>query len=170
MKINKGMTGICIGLIGSIGFSAMGANEQLRFRGVVKVASCEARAENINLGSVGLTSFSGPASSAGKKEFSISLTNCSSMNIADVSMTGNIDSDVGNYFAIQQVGDYATGVALRIRTESGDIQKPNGESTEWSKSHIDSGQLRFYADYVQTQAVIRPGQANSMAEFNIAYR
>lgn len=149
-------------------------NETLTFRGVVRQGSCQvatgSATQTVPMGSIYTSRFKGIGTTAADTEFKIKLENCTAVNIANVSMTGAIDQDYNDYFAITRSGNYATGVALRILTVNNELQKPSGNVIAWSKTAVDSGELKYVASYIQTRPQITTGAANSIAEFSIYYR
>ncbi|WP_411704041.1 fimbrial protein [Edaphovirga cremea] len=157
-------------LIFIITHKAAAVDPTLNFRGTVKQGSCIATVNDVDMGSIAKNEFTAVGVSKGEKEFSIELKNCTGVDIAVVTMSGNVDQNNNSLFALTQTGNYATGVALRIRTKDDQLQVPSGTQSNWAVASASSYSLKYKADYVQTLASVTTGKANVVAQFNISYR
>lgn len=176
MKSNKGI--ILLLLTGGCLFTAASraALTEIHFSGTVRAGTCvvETNSKNIevNLGNVSKTVFTVPGSQSNAKAFSIKLTNCLAVNIADVKMGGTPDTLDPRFFAIQNTPGAASGVAVKVwEKNSGDIQIPGGGNVSHPlPGGATSIELEYYAAYIQTAATVSSGIANSYADFTIEYR
>ena len=144
------------------------------FSGTVKQSSCVVDSASKNLqvqmGQVKVNRFSGPGSIVNQRQFTISLSNCQSVDSIDVYLTGQPDINNSNYFALTNDSDMADGVALQISTIGGQLHSPRGNMLNTQINYASTKQLHYIASYVQTKNVIKTGKANSTADFTIVYK
>lgn len=155
---------------------AQASSTEIHFSGRVKLGSCTvdtgSKNSEVNLGKIPKSVFSAIGSQSVPKTFSIKLINCSAVNIASVSMTGTTDNDDNQFFAIQNIANAATGVAIKIWSKnSNQIQLPSGNQVDHTIPMGSSTiELEYYAAYIQTRSNVTTGIANSYVDYTIEYR
>ena len=170
--------------------NTLASDGTVHFLGEVIDSACEVTADtatqNVALGKVNRTAFSGIGSTAMQTEFHIRLEKCpDTYNKAAVrfdgteAANGNGDLAIGTPVAGASPGDYtgtgqavaASGVAIRIYNLGDGSQVPLYTTSK--SADIDpvagTADMQFMARYIAISDTIMPGTANADSEFTIEY-
>lgn len=168
---------------------ALAEDSTVHFRGEIIDSACEVTADtqdqNVNLGKVNKTAFSGVGSTAAPTAFQIDLINCpATYTKAAVRFDGteaagsNGDLAIGNPATAAAPGDYtgdgdaatATGVAIRIYNRSDNSQVELYKDSAYSDITAGEVSMKFMARYIATAAAVTPGTANADSQFTVEYQ
>lgn len=169
---------------------ALASDGTVHFRGEVIDSTCEVTADtidqNVDLGKVNKTAFTGVGSTAAPANFEIDLEKCpatytkAAVRFDGVDASGS-DGDlaIGNPATTASPGDYtgdgtatvATGVAIRIYNRADNSQVKLREDSAFSDIDTTAGTatMKFIARYIATNATVTPGTANADSQFTIDY-
>lgn len=148
---------------------------QLNFSGTVSLSACvvEMGSKNQTVDFKSLKVYNASVSKGKvlvEKPFTIKLKDCDYISTASVSMSGTADKTNPDYFALDPSPDSASGVALRITSASGDIQKPSNNAVVWNFNPSETEQQLDYKAALIKTADISTGKIVVTAEFSITYR
>lgn len=162
----------------------------VHFRGEIIDSTCEVTADtkdqNVDLGKVNKTSFSGVGSISAPKAFSIKLEKCpATYTKAAVrfdgteAADGNGDLAIGNPATASTPGDFtgsgtavtATGVAIRIynRADNSQVELYKDSASADIDATAGTAEMKFIARYIATAANVTPGTANADSQFTVEY-
>ncbi|HDR2891983.1 TPA: fimbrial protein [Enterobacter asburiae] len=170
----------------------LAADGVVHFRGEIVDSTCEVtpdtQEQNVDLGKVNKTAFTGVSSEASSKDFTISLQNCpDTYTKAAIRFDGTEDSNsagdlaIGNPMETGTPGDYtgdqpsaiaATGVAIRIHNKSDNSIVKLYNDSVWTDIDPAShgADLKFIARYIQTTAQVTAGTGNADSQFTVEYQ
>ena len=169
---------------------ALASDGTVHFRGEVIDSTCEVTADtadqNVDLGKVNRTTFTGVGSTAAPANFEIDLEKCpatyskAAVRFDGVEASdGNGDLAVGDPATTSAPGDYtgdgsattATGVAIRIYNRADSSQVKLRDDSAYSDIDTVGGTatMQFIARYIATSATVTPGTANADSQFTIEY-
>lgn len=126
--------------------------------------------KSVRLPPVLVNQFPVAGTSAGKTQFSISLTKCSSITkIAAFSFSGKANPN--NPAAYNNFGA-ADGIGVYLRTSSDDriIRADGQDSLRVIGIAGPNGELGLTAEYVSTQGRVGPGSVSALATFTVNYQ
>lgn len=157
-------------------FAASNGEGQINFTGEVIDSACQvingmSNPLNVALGQVSKTAFDGTGSTTTLTRFDIKLTGCpDTVTAASINFGGTPDADNNTTLALTPDADAATGVAIQL-VDSTDqpvsLYTPSKQYALASGSAVND--LQFGARYIQTQAAVTAGQANSASTFTVIY-
>ncbi|MGU3798186.1 fimbrial protein [Enterobacter hormaechei] len=157
-------------------FAATNGEGQINFTGEIIDSACQvvnglSNPLNVELGKVSKTVFTGAGSTSTLTKFNIELTNCpETVTSAAINFGGTPDVNNNTALAITPDTDAATGVAIQLVDASGQpvsLYTPSKEYPLTSGTAVND--LEFGARYIQTQAAITAGPANSVSTFTVIY-
>ena len=157
-------------------FAATNGEGQINFTGEIIDSACQvvnglSNPLNVELGKVSKTVFTGAGSTSTLTKFNIELTNCpETVTSAAINFGGTPDINNNTALAITPDTDAATGVAIQLVDASGQpvsLYTPSKEYPLTSGTAVND--LEFGARYMQTQAAITAGPANSVSTFTVIY-
>lgn len=135
--------------------------------------TCRTPDVNVAMGNISIRDFHGPGTTAGRKSFSIELTNCSdgiqSIEYSLDPITQIIDP-VQGVIGLEADGA-ATGVGLQLLDDTGH-PVPLQQAIPYS-GYVPgsvSASIPLQAAYYQTADTVTPGHANSAVRFTITYQ
>nr|WP_318383683.1 chaperone-usher fimbrial major subunit [uncultured Enterobacter sp.] len=167
--------------------SANAIDGNVHFRGEVIDSTCEVTAgtkdQNVDLGKVNKTAFTGVSSTAAAREFTISLVKCpdtyskAAINFEGAD-AGDGDLAIGNPVTTSVPGDYtgsdtaapATNVAIRIYNKADNSQVKLYKESAFMDIKNGKADLEFIARYIATADIVTPGTANADAQFTVIYQ
>lgn len=177
--MNKVALGLFIAAVAGCSASAFAATDgegQINFTGEIIDSACQvvnglSNPLNVQLGKVAKTVFTGAGSTSTATKFDIQLTDCpETVTSAAVNFGGTPDTDNNSTLAITPDGDAATGVAIQLLDAA---ERPVSLYTPSSQYPLTAGStvnnLEFAARYIQTQAAVTAGPANSVSTFTVIY-
>lgn len=161
----------------------------VHFRGEIIDSACEVttdtKEQNVDLGKVNKTAFSGVGSTAAPTSFQIDLTKCpatytkAAVRFDGIEAAGS-DGDlaVGDPATSSTPGDYtggdtattATGVAIRIYNRTDNSQVALYKDSAYSDIKTGAASMKFMARYIATSTTVTPGTANADSQFTIEYQ
>ena len=157
-------------------FAAINGEGQINFTGEIIDSACQvvnglSNPLDVQLGKVSKTVFTGAGSTSTLTKFDIKLTNCpETVTSAAINFGGTPDADNNAALALTPDTDAATGVAIQLVDTSG---QPVSLYTPSKQYPLASGtavnDLEFGARYIQTQAAVTAGSANSVSTFTVIY-
>ena len=152
-------------------FAASTGEGQINFTGEIIDSACQvvnglSSPLNVALGKVSKTAFTGTLT-----KFDIQLKNCpETVTSAAINFGGTPDADNNTTLALTPGATTATGVAIQLVDSS---EQPVSLYTPSKQYPLAAGttvnNLEFGARYIQTQASITAGQANSASTFTVIY-
>ncbi|HBN5789319.1 TPA: fimbrial protein [Enterobacter hormaechei] len=157
-------------------FAATNGEGQINFNGEIIDSACQvvnglSNPLNVELGKVSKTVFTGAGSTSTLTKFNIELTNCpETVTSAAINFGGTPDVNNNTALAITPDTDAATGVAIQLVDDFGQpvsLYTPSKEYPLTSGTAVND--LEFGARYIQTQAAITAGPANSVSTFTVIY-
>lgn len=157
-------------------FAATNGEGQINFTGEIVDSACQvvnglSNPLNVQLGKVSKTVFTGASSTSTATKFDIQLTGCpETVTSAAINFGGTPDANDNRSLAITPGADAATGVAIQLLDSAEQpvsLYTPSREYPLMSGSSVND--LEFAARYIQTQAAITAGPANSVSTFTVIY-
>ncbi|WP_434660998.1 chaperone-usher fimbrial major subunit [Klebsiella sp. MISC125] len=169
---------------------ALASDGTVHFRGEVIDSTCEVTADtndqNVDLGKVNTTAFTGVGSTAAPTEFNIDVVKCpATIKTTAIRFDGTEASDgngdlaIGNPTETGTPGDYtgdgtdpttATGVAIRIYNSEDNSQvELYKDSLPVAVNASGEASMKFIARYIATNATVTPGTANADSQFTVEY-
>ena len=159
-------------LLGTSVVACYAANTIVNFEGHIIAGTCTITTELnqvVELGDTSVTYFATQGDVSPAKPFSI-IVNCpvGGPEKATVMFSGNVAVNT-DLLALDEGG--ATGVAVRINEDNGELIKPGTESASMILTEGESI-LKFNAQYqsLVERSAITPGSANATAQFTINYQ
>ena len=157
-------------------FAASTGEGQINFTGEIIDSACQvvnglSSPLNVALGKVSKTAFTGAGSTSTLTKFDIQVKNCpETVTSAAINFGGTPDADNNTTLALTPGATTATGVAIQLVDSS---EQPVSLYTPSKQYPLAAGTtvntLEFGARYIQTQASITAGQANSASTFTVIY-
>ena len=157
-------------------FAATSGEGQINFTGEIIDSACQVVNDvsnplNVTLGKVSKTAFNGTGSTTTLTHFDIKLTDCpDSVTSASINFGGTPDADNNTTLALMPNESAATGVAIQLVDSSAQpvsLYTPSKQYALASGTTVNN--LQFGARYIQTQAAVTAGQANSASTFTVVY-
>ena len=157
-------------------WAATSGEGQVNFTGEIIDSACQvtnglSNPLDVQLGKVSKTIFTGTGSTSTATKFDIQLTNCpETVTSAAVNFGGTPDADNNSTLALTPDADAATGVAIQLLDTTGQpvsLYTPSRQYPLMAGSTVND--LEFGARYIQTQAAVTAGPANSVSTFTIIY-
>lgn len=104
------------------------------------------------------------------KPIVISLSNCPNMSQANIRLSGNVDTNNPDLFAIESGVDTASGVGIGLysSTSSADTITPNSRGLSVPLTS-QAGEVTIYSSYMTTENIVTEGAANSDVTIDISY-
>ncbi|WP_028865165.1 fimbrial protein [Psychromonas aquimarina] len=153
----------------------MAADGQINFTGTLEESKCTPIYSTISvpLGSIGVDTFTGAASTSEKRAFDIALKDCTSNDgnlKVSVTFTGS-DGNNNNYLDTASGSGHATGVEIVLYDADQEVLPLRQESDQVIVPEAGGNlTLSFFAGYRQTSGnAVIPGLANGMAAFTLTY-
>lgn len=172
--LKASLSGFVVLLASMLSINASADNGAVGFAGEVLAVGCDvapgSEALMVNLGTLSISSFKGPGSTAGGASFQISVKNCDA-NLGSVGIlfdglshsssptilaVAGPDSADGLGVALYE-GDGVTPVALRIPSKSVQVTSQR------------DAVFHFVARYMATSDVVTAGKVNATASFTLVY-
>lgn len=157
-------------------FAATNGEGQINFTGEIIDSACQvvnglSNPLNVELGKVSKTVFSGAGSTSTPTKFDIQLKDCpETVTSAAINFGGTPDTDNSTTLALTPDTETATGVAIQLLDSS---EQPVSLYTPSRQYPLTAGStvndLEFAARYIQTQAAVTAGPANSVSTFTVIY-
>lgn len=153
-----------------------GTGGQVHFTGSVTDSSCNvdtnSENQNVDLGKWASSYFSGEGAETTKTAFHIKVSGCSD-SVANVAVLFDGSRDSTNTNLLATTGK-AAGVAIKLYEDDKSTainlgSKSRGQGVVKETGSGGSADLEFFADYISTAATVKPGSANSTADFNMIY-
>ena len=157
-------------------FAETNGEGQINFTGEIIDSACQvvnglSNPLDVQLGKVSKTVFTGAGSTSTLTKFDIKLTNCpETVTSAAINFGGTPDADNNATLALTPDTDAATGVAIQLMDASGQpvtLYTPSKQYPLASGTEVND--LEFGARYIQTQAAVTAGSANSVSTFTVIY-
>lgn len=152
--------------------SAHASDGTINFNGEIVDTACTidigaSNTMDVTLGKVAKSAFTGVDSTASATEFDLKLTDCPAGN-ATVKFDGANYGGDNEVLALTAGTGVATGVGIQIKDS---VQKVVPLFTASSSIVLTAGEntLPFYASYIQKDAAVVSGKANSTAQFTLNY-
>lgn len=177
--MNKVALGLLIAVVTGCSASAHAATEgegQISFTGEITDSACQvvnglSSPLNVQLGKIAKTVFTGAGSTSTSTKFDIKLKDCpETVTSAAINFGGTPDTNNNATLALTPDVDVATGVAIQL-VDSTDqpvsLYSPSRQYPLVSGTTVNS--LEFGARYIQTQAAVTAGPANSVSTFTVIY-
>lgn len=163
-----------------IASSVMAQDGQVNFTGKIIEAGCKidggvTSTQEVKLGEVSRTAFTGAGTHAATTKFSLVLTECPAElqgKPVSVKYDGTPDTLDNDYLQITGYGaeGIAKGVAIQLLNEDGS-ELPLGTASK-SVTLATGGaetNLDFFARYIATEATVGGGDANGVVNFTLTY-
>jgi len=157
-------------------FAATNGEGQINFTGEIIDSACQvvnglSDPLNVQLGKVSKTVFTGAGSTSTPTKFDIQLKDCpETVTTAAINFGGTPDANNSTTLALTADADAATGVAIQLLDSS---EQPVSLYTPSREYPLNAGStvndLEFAARYIQTQAAVTAGPANSVSTFTVIY-
>lgn len=170
--MNKSL--IMLSLLLSTTLPAWAVDGTINFTGAITDTACKVDGasanQNVTLGTVASSGFSGAGSVAAPTKFSIILTDCpASATTAQVSFDGNTSGTNPTLLSLGS-GQTASNVGVAIYEEDGTTQIPVGvHSKAWNLSAKNANTLNYIAKYMATASTVGQGTANATTSFTVVY-
>lgn len=152
----------------------------VHFTGKIVNAACAVSADSTNqtvqMGQYRTAQFTSVGTRSNAVPFTIKLEDCdtSVSTTAQVSFSGNLDSNDQTVLAVSNIAGgaagAASGVGIEISDSTGSVLKPDG-SVFSAPTNLNDGSnvLHFTARYKSTVADVTPGAADADATFMMQY-
>ncbi|EGS2005738.1 fimbrial protein [Enterobacter roggenkampii] len=157
-------------------FAATNGEGQINFTGEIIDSACQvvnglSDPLNVQLGKVSKTVFTGAGSTSTPTKFDIQLKDCpETVTSAAINFGGTPDANNSTTLALTADANAATGVAIQLLDSS---EQPISLYTPSRAYPLNAGStvndLEFAARYIQTQAAVTAGPANSVSTFTVIY-
>ncbi|ECE6742729.1 type 1 fimbrial protein [Salmonella enterica subsp. salamae] len=161
--------------------SAMAQDGQVNFTGKIIEAGCKidggvTSTQEVKLGEVSKSAFSGAGTHAATTKFSLVLTECPTDlqgKPVSVKYDGTPDTLDNDYLQITGYGTdgIAKGVAIQLLNEDGS-ELPLGtasKSVTLASDGTTETNLDFFARYIATEDTVAGGDANGVVNFTLTY-
>lgn len=177
--MNKVTLGLMIAAIigcSSSAFAATDGEGQINFTGEIIDSACQvvnglSSPLNVQLGKISKTVFTGAGSTSTLTKFDIQLKDCpETITAAAINFGGTPDPDNNTTLALTPGASAAAGVAIQLVDASNQpvsLYSPTRQYPLVSGTTVNN--LEFGARYIQTQAAVTAGQANSVSTFTVIY-
>lgn len=162
--------------------SISAADGTINFKGNILDAACivdldgaGAKTMDVLMGDVSKTAFTGTGSTAGGSasatKFNITLKNCpETVSTAKVKFDGIAYAGDNTVLALTNETGVAKGVGIQLADKSGEVLPLFTQSASYNLvSGANANILDFYARYIQKDAAVTAGKANSVATFTVNY-
>ncbi|MBO2675583.1 fimbrial protein [Shewanella algae] len=155
--------------------TAFAADGTINFTGEITSAACTVDAasanQNVALGTVNSSVFSGVGVVAAPTKFDITLTNCdAAVTSVNVSFDGPADSNNSQLLALDGAST-AAGVGIALYEDDATTLIPLATK---SKSHsLNTGAdttISYVAKYMATASSVTAGSANASTNFTVSYQ
>jgi major type 1 subunit fimbrin (pilin) len=157
-------------------FAATNGEGQINFTGEIIDSACQVvnglgNPLNVPLGKISKTVFTGAGSTSTMTKFDIELKDCpETVTSAAINFGGTPDANNNTTLALTPDADAATGVAIQLVDSA---QHPVSLYTPSQQYPLTAGStvndLEFGARYIQTEAAVTAGLANSVSTFTVIY-
>lgn len=144
--------------------------------GAVVNGACSVSISNsdkiVLMGSVRSNQFMGVGSDSQAVPFSIQLDDCNS-NVSEsvgVSFSGIANKEDFQVLAINGGADAAQGIGLALFDADNQLLAVNANPIEYAPLSKGINTLKFFAKYRLVEQFVRPGVANSTADFTLVYQ
>ncbi|WP_218165534.1 fimbrial protein [Burkholderia ubonensis] len=139
----------------------------------IKTPACSIPSVNVDMGSIKMSEFSGPSSTAGERSFGIILNSCPPGRNAiyyQFDTTTQIVPGAGNSVVQLNGSSSASGIGLQLLDASGN-PVPFGTPSKFSGYSGQPGNytMPFRARYYQIAPTIAPGTANTAITITMSY-
>ncbi|WP_143137187.1 fimbrial protein [Burkholderia ubonensis] len=139
----------------------------------IKTPACSIPSVNVDMGSIKMSEFSGPSSTAGERSFDIILNSCPPGRNAiyyQFDTTTQIVPGAGNSVVQLNGSSSASGIGLQLLDASGN-PVPFGTPSKFSGYSGQPGNytMPFRARYYQIASTIAPGTANTAITITMSY-
>jgi major type 1 subunit fimbrin (pilin) len=153
--------------------SSHAADGTINFTGNITDDTCDistaSKTQTVALGTIGSNSFSAPGTTSAATGFSVVLSNCPAAHSnVSVKFDGTPEGGNPSVLALTDTPTKATGVGIQLRDADGSVLPLFADSKPVA---INAGNatLNFSAAYVSTASTVTAGDANSTANFTVAY-
>lgn len=157
-------------------FAATNGEGQINFTGEIIDSACQvvnglSNPLHVQLGKMSKTVFTGAGSTSTLTKFDIQLKDCpETVTSAAINFGGTPDANNNSTLALTPDADAATGVAIQLVDAA---EQPVSLYTPTQQYPLASGtavnDLEFGARYIQTDAAVTAGPANSVSTFTVIY-
>ena len=157
-------------------FAATNGEGQINFTGEIIDSACQVvnglgNPLNVPLGKISKTVFTGAGSTSTMTKFDIELKDCpETVTSAAINFGGTPDANNNTTLALTPDAEAATGVAIQLLDSA---QHPVSLYTPSQQYPLTAGStvndLDFGARYIQTEAAVTAGLANSVSTFTVIY-
>ena len=182
MKTNSlRISSILLATMAAFGTAHAQQTGKINFTGQVSAVTCVVQAgdtnKTVSMGLVSPSDFNGTGSVAGTKDFTLTLTGCTTPNTATghpsralVKFKGS-GINANNYLNLSPGSSTASGVNLRLLNGNSVPILLNESDQQVAVHNLTAGTnvLNFKAEYVATAATVGVGQANSTVDFEVTY-
>ncbi|WP_232446433.1 fimbrial protein [Burkholderia ubonensis] len=139
----------------------------------IKTPACSIPSVNVDMGSIKMSEFSGPSSTAGERSFDVILNSCPPGRNAiyyQFDTTTQIVPGAGNSVVQLNGSSSASGIGLQLLDASGN-PVPFGTPSKFSGYSGQPGNytMPFRARYYQIAPTIAPGTANTAITITMSY-
>ncbi|WP_157648940.1 fimbrial protein [Burkholderia ubonensis] len=139
----------------------------------IKTPACSIPSVNVDMGSIKMSEFSGPSSTAGERGFDITLNSCPPGRNAiyyQFDTTTQVVPGAGNSVVQLNGSSSASGIGLQLLDASGN-PVPFGTPSKFSGYSGQPGNytMPFRARYYQIAPTIAPGTANTAITITMSY-
>lgn len=180
--MKKHLFKLSLGLAAALaGTSAFANTGTINFEGRITAGTCPIDVINpgdgtagsvVNMGTVPAVAFTAAGQEKNGHPFALRVVDPGQCGLtgtddfAKVTFNGTPDAS-GDYFAVGNGPDTATGVAIVIKDKAGPV-KPGAESAEYDLHPTLPTDMNFNAYYRSTAATVTPGAASASVQFVVA--
>lgn len=161
----------------AISSSAFAADGAVNFVGNITDTACKIDAgslnQNVPMGTVSKTAFSGAGSVAAAHKFTLTLTDCpSTVTDATVRFDGTQIPGDNSILQLTDAANSSTaqGVGIQISDNQSKVVPLYEDSSAYTLVATAPNKLDFTARYIATSATVTAGKANAVTQFTIVYK
>lgn len=174
--MNKNLIAVAVLVASAFSTSVFAEDGKVYFKGEITDQACTVHADSqgqtVELDKISVGAFKGAAGvDAGAIGFSLTLQNCpAAVKKAVVRFDGTQVPGNDSVLALTPGEGVATGIGIQILDNQNKVINLHTNSNAYTLTDTKDNVLGFVARYYSTSATVKPGIANSVANFTIAYQ
>ncbi|MBN6030574.1 MULTISPECIES: fimbrial protein [Pantoea] len=173
--MKKTLIAIALMATSAISSSAFASDGAVNFTGTITDAACTidtaSQNQDVFLGNIARTAFSGAGSLAAAKKFTLVLTDCpDTVTGATVRFDGTQVSGDNSILALTAGDSTATGVGVQISDSQNKVVPLFEDSSVYPLVSTGPNNLDFSARYISVADDVTVGDANAVTQFTVVYQ
>ncbi|SFN24483.1 major type 1 subunit fimbrin (pilin) [Izhakiella capsodis] len=175
--MKKTLLAIALIATSAVSVSVSAADGAVNFTGTITDAACTidtaSQNQNVLMGNISRTAFSGAGSTAAPKNFTLVLTNCpDTVTGATVRFDGTQVPGDNSILMLTDSGSTTTaqGVGIQISDNQNKVVPLYEDSSVYPLISTGANKLNFSARYIAVADQVTVGSANAVTQFTVVYK